>query len=94
MQDPPLSTASNLKANRSSGESEDDGNSPKEQPAGRDSDWEPREHPANKALLSCEDLDRHFCYGLKEASKMLAVSRTTLKRACRYAGFNPLEMAE
>ena len=67
-------------------ESEDEGNSPHEQPAAQaDNDWEPREHPANKALLSREDLDRHFGYGLKEAARRLGVCKTTLKRACRHA---------
>lgn len=80
----PWSIASNLKAN-GSGESEDEGISPHEPPAVQDGDWEPREHPANKALLSREDLDRHFGYGLKEAAVRLGVCKTTLKRACRHA---------
>ena len=83
----PWSTASNRKANRPGADSEDDGNSPNEQPAGQDCDWEPREHPTNKALLSREDLDRHFGYGLKEAARRLGVCKTTLKRACRHADF-------
>lgn len=65
-------------------ESEDDCNSPGQQPATQpDYDWEPREHTGNKALLTREDLDRHFGYGLKEAARRLGVCKTTLKRACR-----------
>ena len=39
--------------------------------------------PSSKALLSKEDLERHFAYGLKEAAQRLGVCNTTLKRACR-----------
>lgn len=74
----------------SGADSEDDGNSPIEQTADQaaaaqaaDSEWEPKEHPANRAILSREDLDRHFGYGLNEAARRLGVCKTTLKRACR-----------
>ena len=62
-----------------------------EQPTAQmDSDWEPREHPANKALLTREDLDRHFGYDLNEAAHRLGVCKTTLKRACRCKHKPPL----
>lgn len=72
-------------------ESEDDGNNPLARTMAQvaDSDWEPRDHPANRALLSREDLDRHFGYGLEEAARRLGVCKTTLKRACRQAGLSP-----
>ena len=82
----PWSTASNLKPSGSSRASEDDGHSLQEPPVIQaDNDWEPRENPASRALLSREDLDRHFGYGLKEAARRLGVCKTTLKRACRHA---------
>lgn len=40
--------------------------------------------PVSKALLTKEDLEKHFDLGLKEAARRLGVCNTTLKRACRY----------
>ncbi len=36
-----------------------------------------------RALVSKEDLEKHFGYSLAEAAAQLGVCKTTIKRACR-----------
>ena len=45
--------------------------------------------PSGKALLSKADLEANYSYSLNEAAVRLGVSRTTLKRACRYLETSP-----